>query len=1592
MTAADEYDLAVVGMAIRVPGADTPDRFWANLVRGVESITTVTDEEAIDAGMPPDVVHRPNYVRAAAALDRPDGFDAAFFEMSGAEAKAMDPQHRILLELAHEALESAGYDPARTEGRVGVFAGSALNTYLNATGLAANLQDDYIPTLIGNDKDFLATRICYKLDLKGPGVSVQTACSTSLVAVHLARQSLLTGETDMCLAGAISVRIPHRAGYLCDAGGIVSPDGHVRAFDAGANGTVFGSGGGVVVLKRLSDALAAGDTVHAVIKGTAINNDGSRKAGYSAPSVAGQADAVLEALANAGVDADTVGLVEAHGSGTPVGDPIEVRALTQAFRASTSRNGYCAIGSVKTNVGHLDVAAGMAGLVKAVLALGHRCIPPSLNFARPNPEIEFDGSPFYVNVEVQPWSGETPRRAVVTSTGMGGTNACVVLEEGPPADTRATGRPVPAQLLVLSARSPQALDIATQRLRAHLESHTSVDLGDVAHTLQVGRKALPFRRAVACTDRAGALVALAGGAGAMATTGRVPVTPPPVVFMFPGVGDQYVGMAHGLVEAFPSFQRDLDQCAGILEPLVGADIREAVYPASRSWTKRTGATGLDLRRMIAGRDAERDDPEVMRLNQTRLVQPALFAIEYATARLWLELGVAPRALVGHSMGEYVAACLAGVMRLEDALRLIACRANLVGQLPAGAMLAVMLPEAELAALLPPSLSISLINGPSLCVVAGSAEAVDAFAAELGAREVLFRRVANGHAFHSRMIEPIVEDFVREVSKVALHPPRIPFVSNVTGTWITAEQATDPAYWGSHACRTARFDACLRALAGIESAVLLEVGPGRTLVSLASQHPAFDRSGPALGIASVRPYYERRDDVQVFLHGVGQLWAAGGSVDWDRLPSNARRRVPLPTYPFERESFWIRPMASSSDVGRPPPPSNPAPLGIDEWFNVPTWHRLPSGLDARVPAESTDERQWLVLAPPGVDVGALRSRLVGAGRQVEVVILGGAPDEAGSRPMVAVDRLDDYIRTLRALSDERELRLKIVHLGGLASAFSGPGTLSERVWAARGPGFRSLMCLGQAIGELGSDVSVLIGFVTRRMHDVTGDEAVDPSMATALGPCGVIPKELPGVSSFSVDLPDDGPFEALSPATLDALIAEFDDPRPRVVAYRGAHRWERRFVPVRLPPSSAAAGSTSGRWRKRGVYLITGGTGGIGLSVARRLATRCRARLVLTRRQPFPPRERWRELVGSGDTPGDQRATLEALLEIEAAGSRVDVVQADCTDRERMSAVIESIRVADGRIDGVIHAAGIVEPGMIEARSLDAADAVLAPKVLGTAILFELVSGLDLDVFVLFSSNRSVLTPFGESDYSGANAFLDAFVPFANANASFRTMSICWPGWRDVGLLANLRIQAGMEGWKQDELRRAISPADGVEAFERIVDARLPHVVVSPEPLDRLILESERPSALKQAAADREPERVNASFGACDVDRELVDVWRRVLAIDEIGVDNSFAQLGVHSLLAMQVVSRIRARFAVDLSLREFMEAETVARLGEIVRGRVAARAADGHRARARPLDDAGVIDASRPPVPDARLGRDASGRPAWFVPVPGQAGKYRPLS
>lgn len=878
-------EIAIIGMAGRFPGARDIDAFWSNLREGVESITFFTDDQLQASRVSPEVLDNPNYVKARPVLEDVELFDSAFFGFNPREAQRMDPQQRLFLECVWEAIENAGYATENSIHKISLFAGAGMSSYM-MNNIHANPEAMELvgssQTLVSNSPDSLTTLVAYKLDLKGACYSVQTFCSTSLVAIHLACQCLLNFECDMALAGGVSVFVPQNTGYWYEEGDIVSPDGHCRAFDAKAGGTVFGNGLGVVVLKRLEDALADGDHIEAVILGSATNNDGSLKVSYMAPSMVGQAEVIVEALANAGVEAESISYVETHGTGTALGDPTEITALTQAFRSATQKKGFCAIGSVKTNIGHLDRASGVTSLIKTILSLKHKEIPPSLFCEDPNPNIDFENSPFYVNTQLSKWEiNGAPRRAGVSNFGVGGTNAHVILQEAPVISSSSASRPY--QLLQLSARTSTALETATKNLATYLKCNPHLMLADIAFTLQIGRKAFNYRRAIVCRDIGDAISKLEAADPRSMLTVYQEKRNPPVVFMLPGQGSQYVNMGLGLYRTESIFQEEVDRCSDILQPHLGLDLRDILYP--------------DQRNMEGAAE---------KLTQTMITQPALFTIEYALAKLWMAWGVHPEALVGHSIGEYVAACLAGVFSLEDALFLVATRGRLMQKLSGGSMLAISLSEKEVQPFLNERLSLSTINSPSFCVVSGEKAAIEDLKEELSKNSVNCRLLHTSHAFHTKAMDPILDPFTEHVRRVKRDRPQIPFVSNLTGTWITSEEAMSHSYWAKHLRHTVRFSDCVQELLNVYGRVFLEVGPGHTMSTFVRQHS--DGLRGRVVLSSVRHPKEDKSDSAFILDTAGRLWLAGVQMDWSGFYKDERRhRLPLPTYPFERQRYWIEPI-------------------------------------------------------------------------------------------------------------------------------------------------------------------------------------------------------------------------------------------------------------------------------------------------------------------------------------------------------------------------------------------------------------------------------------------------------------------------------------------------------------------------------------------------------------------------------------------------------------------------------------------------------------------------------------------------------------
>lgn len=1489
-------EIAIVGMAGRFPGAPDVDSFWRNIRDGVESVTVFSDAELRARGVPEPLLADPDYVKAGVLFEGYDQFDASLFGYSPREAESLDPQQRIFLECAWEALEHAGWQPRQGGSPVGVYAGDGPNLYLMrhllpAFGIEAGSGiADMLSLMSGNSAGSLCTRVAYKLDLRGPAVSVQTECSTSLVAVHMACQALLSHDCDMALAGGVWLNLMQDGGYRYQSGAILSPDGHCRAFDAKAAGTVIGSGAGIVVLKRLEQALHDGDTIHAIIKGSAANNDGADKIGFTAPSVQGQARAIRAAQLMADVPASSIGLIEAHGTGTPLGDPIEMAALVQAFASGgATAKGQCAVGSVKTNIGHLDAAAGVAGLIKATLALRHQTLPPSLHFEQPNPQLALADSPFYVNTVARPWPrGATPRRAGVSSFGIGGTNVHVVLEEAPSAP--AVQASDAWQVLPLSAQSARATRQAAQRLGAHLQAHPDTALADVAYTLQTGRRAFAHRCALVVNTVPTAAHLLGSGEGLLQAPMAVPEKPPQVVFLFPGGGTQHANMGLALYRDDAPFRADIDRCCESLRPELGLDLRTLLFPAP-------------------GAEAEAD----VRLFDIALAQPALFVIEYAMAQWWMRRGVRPAMMMGHSLGEYVAACLAGVFRLEDALRVAALRGRLLQSMPPGAMTAVPMSQAELVPFLTEGCDLGAANGEQLCVISGPLEAIEATEQKLRAQGHLPRRLHVSIASHSAMTQPLLAELEQLIASVPRQAPTIPFISNVTGRLIKAEQAVSPGYWSQHLRGTVQFTAGLRTLFEVPGRVVLEVGPGETLAGLARQHP-MAASAAGVFASQAHPQQQARNAQQIALALAG-LWLAGVEIDWAACHAGqARRRVPLPTYPFQRRRYWLdAPNAALVKTARKLPSDS---------FYVPSWRRI----EPLTPMTGNGAHASCVLVFG--DNRCLTRHLVrhlrSQGHTVAVAECGQAFARTGREGWtLRPGEREDHAQLLREIEADFGAVIAIYHLWCLdeVPASQPQPELLER-------SFFSLLALAQALDSRTAAAAagkLPLVIVANQIADITGTEPLCPEKATLLGigkvigqeypyvPCRVIDVTLPAVESKA----ETWLIEQIA-AESAALLAEPGEP---LLAYRGAHRWAKTYEPAPLPAAAQ-------RLRHQGVYLITGGLGGVGLAIAKHLAQHWQARLVLLGRTAIPERSRWGPLANAADQPDALKARLRQLLELEALGAQVLTVAADVSDPAQLHAVFEQAHARFGALHGIVHAAGDAGGGMLAQRTRAQVDAVFSPKVRGTCALLDAVRGQALDFVQLCSSIASVAGGLGMSDYAAANAYLDA-VAVAHARAGeYPIFSVNWDAWRGLGMAVNMVVPDGI----------GMDGPEGARTFERIVNGPLrPQTVISTTdlalrlgPLDNGMLnmldEGDGQAMAGGSSHPRPALQTPYVAPEGELQNALAALWTERLGIAPIGVDDNLFELGGDSLVAIQLLSRIRKAYATELHPSEFFKAPTIAGL------------------------------------------------------------------
>ncbi|MFS2223856.1 SDR family NAD(P)-dependent oxidoreductase [Pantoea sp. B65] len=1484
LPAADDTDIAIIGMAAQFPGAPDIDVFWQNLLAGSESVSHFSREALSGAGVPAQLIDHPDYVAARGILPESQSFDAAFFGYSLKEAQAMDPQSRIMHECAWRALEHAGYDPHVYPGKIGLYAGGGPHPYWTAIHSSAVAMSDRPSEQYAKvqlyDKDFAASRIAYKLGLKGNTLSLFTACSTGLVAVHLATSSLLQGECDMALAGGVSVWLPQTAGYLHEQGMILSADGHHRAFDAQASGSVFSDGAGIVLLKKLTRAIADGDSIHGVIKGTAINNDGNRKPGYTAPSVEGQVEVIKGALAKARITPAQLSYIETHGSATSLGDVVEIEALKKVFAADENAGADCILGAVKSNIGHTNSAAGMAGLIKTALVLKHRQIPPMLNFHKLNPNINLSGSRLRINSELQRLPGVASSYfAGVSAFGIGGTNAHVVLQGY---DEPAVRRDQPGPwLLPLSAKSSAALAASSASLAEYLLQNPTVNLADVAYTLQVGRPHFAHRSTVVCQSVVEAIQAFNPAGAGKVLVGHNRQRPQDMVFLLPGQSAQYINMGRGLYDREPVFRRVMDDCFGYYQTVTGEDISGVLYPPHH---------------------------DIAELTNTALSQPLLFIFEYALARLLISRAIRPSLLIGYSFGEYAAACIAGVFSYQDALDLIVIRGQLMQAMPAGKMISTTLEKEQLIPLLTGSLAIAIEN-PSGVIVSGLEPEVLKLESVLKTKRCFCFPLDIHHLAHSPLLQKILPAFRSALAKVRFHAPQIPYISNVTGERVTAEQATDPDFWCRHLTQTVKFSQGLDCMLEQAHGVALELGPGHDLsVFLRSKGPAAAR---LVAINLVANKYEPADSYGYFLTSLGKLWLHGGIDSWQVLDSGTGKRIPLPGQVFEKhflppEHALLPEMAAKSvTAGIHKTPE------LSQWFYRQRWQPLPPD------AANAAERRALDCILLFIDdngIGSEACSVLSSWGYTPITIAKSTGFCRLSENSFTINPacLQDYLDLLSSLQGQLSESLDLYHFFSLDKP---AGAIDEvDTEAAISAGFYSLLHIARALADTSGLRQITLNVISNDLHQIVDGQCANEAKGALLAACLVIPQEHPHIQCRSIDVVIPGQQSArarLIQQLCCLLLAK--NQRPAAVALRGNEVWGQGYERLTVNPDLTAATAI----RKQGVYLITGGFGGIGRLLAVHLINRYRAKVILSTRSMD-------ENTASG------REKQQWLQTLQASGAHIEVICADIADYPAMAKGLALAEERLGTVNGVIHCAGLVGQSWLKPiASLTPADceAFFAAKIKGVQVLAALLEGKGSDFCLCMSSISSVLGGLGHAAYIAANLYMDRFVQ--NLTSDCRWLSVNWDGWQTD----RTQEQRASVTITQDKF--AMSPAQGITAFEwALAQNETDLLVHSTADLDARISQWVTLSSLCEQTRSGFPRpELDTPYAPAEdaLQQILCDIMQERLGVDNIGINDNLFQLNVDSFIIVQITNMIKKRLDIDIPVVTFYQYPNIAELSAIIR-------------------------------------------------------------
>ncbi|TRX33013.1 SDR family NAD(P)-dependent oxidoreductase [Flavobacterium sp. ZT3R18] len=1450
------FEIAVVGMSIRTSGASNWREFWENLVLSKESLRFLTEKELIDAGMDKSVIKDKNYVNCTTNLINKDCFDSKFFGYSNDEAKMMYPGHRFFHECVWEALEDAGYIPENINVPVGVYAGAGEDalwqSFVNLSTDGQKVNNFYLNKI--NNKDYLATMVSYKLGLKGPSMNINTACSTSLVAIHTACKALIFGETKVALAGASSLVTDSQKGYIYEEGSIVSKDGHCKAFDRDSTGTVNGEGTGVVVLKRLKDALADRDNIYAVIKGSAINNDGNKKVGYTAPSVEGQVACIKMAQKFSRIEPETISYVETHGTGTKLGDSIEVEALNIAF--NNSKNFPCAIGSVKTNIGHLDTASGVAGFIKTVLSLKNKKIPASLHFSEPDPNINFQDGPFFVNNSLSEWTvkKDNPLRAAVNSFGVGGTNAHIILEEAPVIDKNSFEKNY--NLLVLSSKTESSLNNYLDKLANFLAKEENLNLSDMCYTYQAGRQSFENRIALSFKDKNELQQKLEEIVKQKKTFAKVKGLQNTIIFMFPGQGSQYVDMSKDLYLSNSIYREYMDSGFELLKKLTNQDFKKILYPGNNN--------------------------EGYNINDTCFAQPIIFLVEYSLAKLLINYGIVPKYMIGHSIGEYTAACISGLFTFEQALKLVVKRGGLMHRLPKGSMISVPMNELQAQSFLNEEISLAAINGPEQIVFSGGDHAIQELIEKLTEKDISYIRLHTSHAFHSSMQESILKEFDNEFKSVEFNNIQIPFISNLTGDFIKNEEAISSEYWTNQLRNTVNFSKGISNFLSDNNLVFIEVGAGSSLSSLIRQQKTEKKFTTVDILRSVKII---ENDEKYFLEKLGLLWTYGVSIKWQELYKNEDRyRISLPTYAFDKLMYQ-----TEIDVEKLFNIVNQKMLNdLDNSFYFPSWKR--SVLNQK---STSDSRIFLVFSDNSDCSKKIIEEILCTNNSVIEVSIGMSYFKHSSTKF-SIDPSDirDYNQLFQDVESEGLNISDIIYLWGLNIKSSEIKLVEENLE------FNLIyFCLGRIIKVWGKGVDKNIFVFTNLLHSVLGNENINYVHSLLLGLIKVMPLENQIIgANIDIDLSD------VDEKLIRDIVSEFlnnDLQSERIISYRLGQRWVQEFQKGTQDLTKKETSFV----KKQGTYLITGGLGNLGFSISKHLINKHQANVILLGRKSL-------------NEINENNLYEKRFKELKSINNNVVYLNVDISNIDEFKEELSVNKAMFDDINGIIHLAGNVDSNdleFIENTSFKKTISMLAAKVKGVECLYEVFKNHDLDFIWMSSSLAATFGGISFGAYAAANCYLDYF-------------TFCKSGKLKCVQLPKINFEESLV----DKQQNILSVDEVIEVFEKSLNIKSSNVIyVSKEdiPLKLNRMFSIQSEALKSKQIFEKIERpvLQSEYQSpqTDIERRLKVIFEDFFEILDIGVTDDFFELGGDSLRAMVILKKINKEFNIEISISDFFSNKNI---------------------------------------------------------------------